>query len=196
MRKKLLTGLTIGLFLVCGVSIVQATPIQKDLQVYYQFNGNGNDSSGNNRDLTLFGGVGFAPGLYGQALDLHANANQYAQRPVSDSILDFGSNNFTAQIWVNFNTMTSTEQTMLEKVSNVGDPGWTISKVTRGGQNELELYAGGIGPIDSSPLSITTGTWHQMISRRDGNRFDLFYDDLIVLRPIIPECFFGNLSFE
>ena len=37
-----------------------------------------------------------------------------------------------------------------------------------------------VGPIDSKPLSITTGTWHQMITRRDGNKFDLFYDDLLV----------------
>ena len=152
MRNKLLAGLAIGFFLTYGISTVQATPIQKNLQVYYQFNNNGNDSSNNNRDLSMFGGVGivgsagFAPGLYGQALYLHANDNQYAQRPISDSILDFGPNNFTTQVWVNFNSMTSTEQTMLEKASNRGAPGWTISKVTRGGQNELEFYAGGIGP--------------------------------------------------
>ncbi len=124
----------------CGLTLPIANAnLLTDLQVYYQFDGNANDSSGNGLNLDTFGGVGFAPGLFGQALDLHGNPNQYAQRPVNDTILDFGSNDFTIQIWVNFNSITSAEQTILEKASNLGSPGWTISKITRSGHLEKPL---------------------------------------------------------
>ena len=51
---------------------------------YWAFDGNSADSSSNGRDLILFGGVGFAPGLFGRAPDLHHDNSQYAARPVTD----------------------------------------------------------------------------------------------------------------
>jgi hypothetical protein len=178
--RLLLAGLLLG----GGGSVVQASPLQNGLQAYYQFDANGNDSSGNGLNLDLFGGVGFATGIFGQALDLHANASQYAQRPFSDPVFDFGANDFTIQIWVNFNSVTSAEQTIFEKASEFGAPGWTISKITRSGLDGVELYATGIGPIDSPALTITSGAWHQLIARRQGVTFDFFYDDLLVASAI------------
>ena len=49
-----------------------------NLQVYYQFEGNGADASGNGRNLVLYGGAGFGPGLFGQGLALQGNPNQFA----------------------------------------------------------------------------------------------------------------------
>jgi len=164
-----------------GVANPCLANLTTDLQVYYQFDSNSNDSSGNSRNLDTFGNVGFASGLYGQAIDLHANASQYAERPVSDSILDFGSNSFTIQTWINFNSITSAEQTIIEKASNLGSPGWTISKITRSGLDELEFWSSGAtGPLDTAPLSITTGVWHQLIVRRNEEAFDLFFDNSIL----------------
>ena len=71
---------------------------------YWKFDNNGADSSGGSRDLGLYGGVGFDTGLFGQALDLHADANQYAMRPINDSIYNFSTSDFTIQVWVNLNT--------------------------------------------------------------------------------------------
>lgn len=56
---------------------------------YWPFDGSGADLFGGGRDLDLFGGVGFAPGLFGQALDLHSNPSQYAARPGDDQHLRF-----------------------------------------------------------------------------------------------------------
>lgn len=185
-RWFLLTGaLTVSLLAPC----TGRADLLTNLEVYYPFDGNGTDASGNGRNVGLFGGVGFAPGLYGQALDLHADASQYAQRPVNDPVLNFGLNDFTIQVWVNFNSITSAEQTLLEKFANRTGPGWTISKVTRGGQNELEFFAdGAFGPLDSPPQVITTGTWHQLVVRTAGNKFDLFYDNSLIATTSSPDA--------
>jgi hypothetical protein len=106
------------------------TPLQQGLIGYWPFNGNGTDQSGNGRDLGLAGGVGFAQGLFGQALDLHDNGKQYAARPSDDSVYDFGSSDFTVQVWVNFNTTTGREQTLIEKWVGAAGPGWTLTKLS------------------------------------------------------------------
>jgi hypothetical protein len=145
-----------------------------DLQVYYQFNGNGNDSSGNGRNLDLFGGVGFAPGLFGQALDLHRNNSQFAQRPVDDLILNLGPTDFTIQTWVNFNS-TDDEQTLIEKYFGSGGPGWTLTKLP---DDVIRFSVGPTPPfdLDTPPLSIPTGVWHNVTVRHSGGTFDLFFD--------------------
>src|SRR5262249_43213143 len=101
------------LALALGLTAPSHAGLITGLAGYYQFNGNGADSSGNGRDVSLVGGAGFAPGLFGQALDLHANNSQFAQRPVSDAAFNFGSGDFTIQTWFNFNS-TPREQTLIE----------------------------------------------------------------------------------
>ena len=133
------------------------------LTAYYPFDGNGNDASGNGYNLT-HGGVGFASGLFGQALNPNGSDAQYAARPVSDSAFDFGSKDFTVSIWVNFNS-SSGEQTMIEKWTGAGGPGWTLTKP---GDNSLRFATsfdpGGI--LNSAPLTIMTGVWNDIVVRR------------------------------
>ena len=149
-----------------------------NLQVYYPFEGNGADASGNGRNLVLYGGAGFGPGLFGQGLALQGNPNQYAQRPTSDSALDFGSNSFTIQLWVDFNT--TDEQTLLEKFSGSTGPGWSITAFRQDTVTAtMEFYGDGVGSLDTPSLPITMGTWHQVVVRREGSSFDLFIDDTL-----------------
>jgi Concanavalin A-like lectin/glucanases superfamily/PEP-CTERM motif len=148
------------------------------LTAYYPFDGNGNDASGNGYNLTLYGGVGFASGLFGQALNPNGDDAQYAARPVSDSAFDFGSNNFTVSIWVNFNS-TSGEQTMIEKWTGAGGPGWTLTKPS---DNSLRFATSfdGSGILNSAPLTITAGVWNDIVVRRDGSSWTLDYDGQVV----------------
>jgi hypothetical protein len=155
-----------------SVSTVSAD-LTADLQAYYQFNGNGNDSSGNGRDLGLYGSVGFTSGLYGQALNLTGTTSQYAQRPLSDSVFNFGTGDFTIQAWVNFNN-TSGEQTLLENFYGSNGPGWTLTKP---GGNNLLFYDSQAVYLSTSSLSIATDTWHQVIVERDGSNFSIYLDD-------------------
>jgi hypothetical protein len=76
---------------------------QEGLVGYWPFDGSGADLSEGGRDLDLFGGVGFAPGLFGQALDLHGNPSHYAARPGDHQIFDFGAADFTLQLWLRIN---------------------------------------------------------------------------------------------
>jgi len=155
--------------------IEDTTPPQtlvSDLAVYYQFNGTGADSSGNSRDVNLFGGVGFAPGLFGEALDLHANNTQFAQRPVDDPVLNFGSGDFTVQIWINYNSL-GREETLIEKFFDGGGPAWSLTTFPSSLRFGFDGFAGG---ILNANVSIPTGSWHDMTVRRSGNTFDLFFD--------------------
>jgi Concanavalin A-like lectin/glucanases superfamily len=148
------------------------------LVAYYPFDDNGNDASGNGFNLSLFGRVGFALGLFGEALDLHHNDAQFAARPVSDSAFNFGSNNFTVSIWVNFNN-TSGEQTLIEKWNGAGRPGWTLTKPSDNSLRFATSFAPD-GVLKSTSLSITTGTWNDIAVRRDGSSWTMDFDGQVV----------------
>ncbi len=138
---------------------------------YWPLDGSGAESIGG-RDLTLFGGVGFAAGLFGQALDLHADATQYAARPGDDQVFDFGAADFTVQAWINLNTNTG-EQNFLEKFFGQTGPGWTFTKLS---DQRAHFWADPSVVMYSSPQPFTAGEWHQLVMRRAGSSFAMFYD--------------------
>jgi hypothetical protein len=143
---------------------------------YWPFDRHGADYSGLGNDLDLYGGVGFAHGLFEAGLNLHHDGTQFAERPVDDPIYNFGANDFTIQIWVNFNTMDG-EQTLVEKFEGIGGPGWTVTKLA---SNAWHFWASPSAVLYSDPVSIPTGVWLQVIVRRTGDLFELFYDGMLV----------------
>lgn len=138
------------------------------LQAYYKFDGNGVDSSGDGRNLTLVGSPGFATGLFGQALSLHADGSQYASG-TSAATLNFGSSDFTIQTWVDFNSH-SREMTLIEKFSGHDGPGWTLTSPG----DHFQFWSDASGPVNTPDGLINPGTWEQVVARRDGNTFDVF----------------------
>jgi hypothetical protein len=153
-----------------------AAQLTTDLQGYWQFNGDGLDASGNGRDLTLQGGVGFGGGLFGSALDLPNDPGMFAQRTVNDTVFDFGGGDFAVQVWVNYNG-TSGEQVLIEKIFGGGGPGWTLTKLA---DDVYRLHAFGALALDSSAQTITTGEWHHVVARRSGTSFEMFFDNTLV----------------
>jgi hypothetical protein len=151
---------------------------------YWPFDGNGADSSNGGRELTIYGNAGFATGLFGEALDLHANGAQYAGRPVDDTIFDFGVSDFTVQIWVNYNTVLR-EQNLIEKFQGGGGPGWTLTSLLRGGapdfgQAHFYTVEGKIALYANSLPNVRPNVWRHLLARRTGATFDLIYDGVIV----------------
>lgn len=149
---------------------------QEVLVGWWTFDGSGADQSGAGRDVAVAGGAGFAPGIFGQALDLHNNGGQYAVRPGDDSVYDFGTSDFVIQVRVNFNN-TFREQTLIEKFSGSGGPGWTLTKLNG---DALHFYCAPAVVLTSAALPITSGEWHHIVARRNGTLFQIIYDGTVV----------------
>lgn len=145
---------------------------------YWQFDGSGRDASGGGRDLELVGGVGFAPGLFGSALDLHGNRAQYARRPVDDPVYDFGANAFTIQAWARFDYVSyGVNQIFVEKFEGMGGPGWTLAVVGDTGEFPVwHFYANPSAILYSPRQVIAPHTWHHVLTRRSADVFEIFYD--------------------
>jgi hypothetical protein len=93
---------------------------------YWTFDGTTVDASGNGNTLALQGGATFGQGLFGQALSLDGQLGSYAAALTNNTAFDFGSDDFTVQIWVDFNTL-SGEETLIEKFTGAAGPGWTFT---------------------------------------------------------------------
>ncbi len=151
--------------LLCGLAHADVTT---GLVAHWGFDGNGNDS-GHNYDLTLVGNPTFGPGRFGQALQLNGANTQYAVRPIDDPAFDFGSGNFTIQIWADFNQRVS-EQTLIEKFTGGGGPGWTFTT-----PGCVQFYAQPSG-FDQGCYAIPTGEWEQYVVERNGNSLLIYVD--------------------
>jgi len=149
---------------------------------YWKFDNNGADSSGGGRGLDLYGGAGFGTGRFGQALDLHADANQYAMRPVNDSIYNFSTSDFTLQVWVNLNSL-AREQVLMEKFETGSGPGWTLTYYPgwpTAESKKFHFYTVASARIYSDDIEIDVGQWQQVIMRRTDDAFELFYNTTLI----------------
>jgi hypothetical protein len=154
----------------------RASSVQSNLIGYWTFDGGGADLSGGQRNLDLTGGVGIASGLFAQAMDFHNDNSRFASRPIDDSVYDFGENDFTVQVWVNFNS-TAGEQVLIEKFLGGTGPGWTLTKLEG---DSLHFFADPTIALTSDPLNMTTGVWHHIVVRRSGTVFQILYDGNVV----------------
>lgn len=138
------------------------------LVAHWAFDGNGNDWQ-HDYNLTLAGNPTFGPGRFGQALQLNGTNTQYAVRPIDDPVFDFGAGNFTIQIWADFNER-FTEQTLIEKFTGGGGPGWTFTT-----PGCVQFYAQPSG-FDQGCYAIPTGEWEQYVVERNGNSLLIYVD--------------------
>ncbi len=169
----MLSSVAIMMVLMSGEA--QAVSLSSGLVGYWQFNDTGADVSGNGRDVSLFGGAGFGPGLFGQALSLDGTSGMGAQRPSDDAAFNFASGDFTIQLWANFATTSSREQTLIEKFTGGGGPGWTLTT-----PGVTVFSAAPTIVVDSGAMTFPAGGWQQFVVRRSGSAFDVFHDDTLV----------------
>ncbi|MGP0067371.1 MAG: LamG-like jellyroll fold domain-containing protein [Isosphaeraceae bacterium] len=174
--RLILRALLGSALLLAGTSSARAG-LQTGLQAYYHMNGNGLDSSGNGLNLNLVGNPSFGTGLYGQALSLHNDSSQYATLSSDPSAFNLGSSNFTIQVWVNFNTFGSREQTLIEKFSGSGGPGWTLTTPN----DNIQFYASGVGVVNSAQVSMPTDAWNQIIVERNGSTLSIYLDGSLLV---------------
>lgn len=160
--------LALGLLLI-GLSI---NTVYGSLVVEYGFDGSGQDSSGNNEDLTLFNGASFAPGRYGQALQLDG-IDDYA----FVNLGNYGLTNFTVELWFNvgaFNRNVHYVSLHQDNYIVLGDYGSLNSSVN--------TWADGLSPIDVGPVDglPTPSEWHHLAFTFDGSDQKIYLDGVLI----------------
>lgn len=160
-----------GLALLLAVLFVPAAlaDIDTGLVAHWTFDGSGNDIAGSAYNLTLVGNPSFGAGRFGQALQLNGANTQYAVRPINDAVFNFGASDFTIQIWADFTTH-FTEQTLIEKFTGGGGPGWTFTT-----PGCTQFYAAPTG-FAQGCYPIPVGEWEQYVVERSGNSLLIYVD--------------------
>lgn len=156
-------------------------PPQSGPIIRYQFDGNANDSSGNNRHASLVNGPNFVTGRVGQAVNLAGgaggSASQYVDLP--DGIVN-GLNNFTIATWVRLDTTGS-----WRRIFDFGN-NTTVNMflVPQSGSSTVRLAittngAGSEQRLNGSPV-LPTGVWKHVAVTRSGNTATLYIDGVQV----------------
>lgn len=182
---RLITGCAV-LAITCASTSARAGMLTS-LAGYWSFEGDGADGSGNGRDLVLYGSPGFGAGLLGQALSLDRDSSQYAARPVSDAVFNFGGGDFAIQVWMNLDAANLGFHQDFVSKTGIGS-GWVMVKldeIEQGGEpfgRVFRIHADGTTPnfVDSPPQDLTSGTWHHWITQREGNELTMWFDGELV----------------
>ena len=169
---------TLGLLGVIG--LICTSGAQAQLIAYYKADGNALDSAGNHNG-TAINGVGYGPGVFGQAFQLNGT-NQYISVP-DDPAWAFGSNPFTLSVWANFNSIRSGPLGQLPDVFIGQDEGsgptnkWVFYY---DGNGDLAFHVNGTSGSTflTAPTTIspTTDAWHLYTLTDTGTAFT-FYED-------------------
>jgi hypothetical protein len=141
----------------------------------WTFEGDSKDISGMGHHLVLQGGAALTSGGHvGRGVDVNGAPGSGL---VSSSVdTDFGTDNFSVQLWVKFDSFTH-ETTLIEDFTGAAGPGWTL---TMRAQNDL-LFATPVGTFHATGLApVSLGTWHQFVVTRSGSQFALYADGVQV----------------
>ena len=123
----------------------------------YEFNGNANDTCGSYNG-TVYGGVTFSTGKYGQAANFTSNST-YIE--TSSNPLNFGTSNYTISCWINTTTLGSNQAF----ISTYNVSGMMLNIVQPNGY--IRFYHDGGSGVAMNTSAITTGTWYHVCATMD-----------------------------
>ena len=175
------------------------------LEAYYPFDGNGNDASGNGRNLSLMGDAAIGIGILGGGLSLPTNEPNYYGTPVlngwaeaaDDPAFELGGNtvaDYTMQVWVKHTGFPLSsgheEEVIMEHMEGGGGPGWTLVSFPGSdetGKGYLYYHDSSVSSyvlLENTNYiggggSVAPGSpedWTHVVVRRSGNIFSLFID--------------------
>lgn len=159
-----------------------ATPTTAVL-AYWPFDGDLQDASGNGYDLQqTAGNPAFIPSCQGQAIHLNDDADVYLTRGQDDSAFDFGKRDYSVELWVTFDRITSQshEQTLIEKCHQEGGcgvDGWGLTVLDYGPDTlRFVQNPGPHGPTDTPTLFTQTGRWYHVVVARQDETVYLYVD--------------------
>ncbi len=138
---------------------------------------NVNDEIGNNHG-TFEGTIEYGEGIIGQAFKLDG-VDSFINIP-HDPSLNFGINDFTLTLWVNFASLEG-EMILIEKwVQKSGElsQGWTLTKLPL---HDLRFaYIGADGGIDMTPSILIPNKWIYIAVTRNNGNITFYWDSVIL----------------
>ena len=141
---------------------------------FYSFNGNVNDTSGNNNNGVISGTPTFVSGapFGGQAISFDGVTNSFVTVPINVSVA--ASPQVTFGAWVNASTLTATSATIRGVISNDdGDFDRTIDVDTRNGGLLWSVFIGG-SVKGSTP--VTANQWILIAASYDQSTQSYLFD--------------------
>ena len=192
--KQLLFVLTCSVFLMCLIIGVSA---EEALVAYYSFDGDADDSSGNENHGEIKGGSNFDKGEFGDAIYLDVGA--HVEMTVTESLHGdfFKSDPYTISVWINptfeggvwqqiwrslpgppagHNTLfVNKDQGLLSWRGHVG--GWTVLCETDGGV-------------------IKQGEWSHAVVQSDGKNFRIYVNGEMVKETAFQETTGANTIYR
>ncbi|MEH0022746.1 MAG: LamG domain-containing protein [Desulfobacter sp.] len=151
-------------------SMAHAIPVTDGLVAYWNFNGNGNDLSGNHHQGTLHGNAAYLDTKFGKSLYLDGNGDYFTTPDASD--LDF-TTSFTMSLWA--------------KPETLNGKGALIDKWVRNGGNQRayqfvvsdKRFLPEINTTDGhqyyySNSALVTGEWQHLVLRYDNSDLSVF----------------------
>ncbi len=154
---------------------IDFSPAYPDLIHWWPGNGNVSNIVSRNDGL-LQNGATYGPGWLNKAFQLDG-MDDYVMVPDSPN-LNFGINDFTISVWVNFQTLEG-EQVIIEKwiqKSDGNSSGWTLTKLE---DNTLRFaIQNGIDPemdLDVIPASLFINSWNHIAVTRESNLITLYW---------------------
>jgi hypothetical protein len=134
------------------------------------------DTSNNGRAMKLRGGLSFAEGKQGEALNFKDSPKLSAIREKDDTILNFAERDFSIELYANFRAFAH-EQVLLEKFSGKAGPGWTFTLLDK---TKLHFFSQGGGAF-TAPVNLSPNKWYRLAVERRGSQLRIFVDDAVVL---------------
>ncbi len=169
-KTLLITSVLFGFLL----SVMIAGTANADMVAYYKFEGNANDSSGNNLHGIEKGNISYVAGVSDQAIDLDGK-DSYMVDCGADAAFDIG-NQITVACWIKVNQFDREWQTIIAK----GDDSWRISR--SGATNQLHFACSGLTPSPpwvNGNINVNNGKWHHAVGVYDGARMYLYVDGIL-----------------
>jgi len=139
------------------------------------------------RDAVLHGDATFGTGLVRGAFVLDGDGD-FADVP-DDPALDFGTGDFTVDLWVKFNG-TGGEQILVEKwVQGFANPstGWTLTKLEDNAIVLALASSEGEFGIGSAPIAIPSDVWLHFAAQRSGSEFGIFMNGVQIASGAVDE---------
>jgi hypothetical protein len=171
-------------------------PPPAGLTNWWPGDGNADDIVGGRHGFLRFGAT-TGLGLVDQAFLLHGArpiAGDFVRVP-DDPALDFGTGDFTVDLWVFFSDPGTGEQVLIEKWIQVFDgpsTGWTLTKLE---SNEIR-FAAPEHDVTLSPLAIRAGTWIHFAVTRSAGVVTIFINGRAIASGFVPDDLNSSSSIK